>query len=146
MIRRPPRSTLFSLHDALPISPRNEEEENEEEEEKEDGGMRRTTTTKEKRTKASTRRTASASSKKKTAAVTYSNGKSFARTILTKAELKPFEKWLPKDGEIELDTLVKALREDKETLYRGNEKKEEGTLEERKDDENENEKIGRAHV
>ena len=47
----------------------------------------------------------------------YSNGKSFARTILTKEEVKPFEKWLAKDGEIELDKLVEALRADKETLY-----------------------------
>ena len=48
----------------------------------------------------------------------YSNGKSFARTILTKEEVKPFEKWLAKDGEIELDKLVEALRADKETLVR----------------------------
>ena len=40
----------------------------------------------------------------------YSNGKSFARTILTKEEVKPFEKWLAKDGEIELDKLVEALQ------------------------------------
>ena len=49
----------------------------------------------------------------------YSNGKSFARAILTKEEMKPFEKWLAKDGEIELDKLVEALRADKEALYRG---------------------------
>ena len=33
--------------------------------------------------------------------------------------MKPFEKWLAKDGEIELDKLVEALRADKEALYRG---------------------------
>ena len=53
----------------------------------------------------------------------YSNGKSFARTILTKEEVKPFEKWLAKDGEIELDKLVEALRADKETLARKIKKK-----------------------
>ncbi|CAL6320527.1 unnamed protein product [Bathycoccus prasinos] len=66
----------------------------------------------------------------------YSNGKSFARTILTKEEVKPFEKWLAKDGEIELDKLVEALRADKETLYEKNQE-EEGTLgrREKEDDE-----------
>jgi len=52
---------------------------------------------------------------------TRSNGKSFARTILTKAELTPFEKWLAKDGEIPLDRLVEALREDRNVMYRDSE-------------------------
>jgi len=105
---------MKSTNDLVPLSAflkEEEEEEAEEEERDDDGGEEEEgeegEEEEEEEEKDSARETK------------YSNGKSFARAILTKEEMKPFEKWLAKDGEIELDKLVEALRADKEALYRG---------------------------
>merc|ERR1712072_400056 len=42
---------------------------------------------------------------------------SFARTILTSAELQPLNKWLSKSGDLPEDLLVEALKEDKNALH-----------------------------
>jgi len=102
---------MKSTNDLVPLSAflKEEEEEEAEKKRKSDDDDRERVERKEKKK----------NSKRDARETKYSNGKSFARAILTKEEMKPFEKWLAKDGEIELDKLVEALRADKEALYRG---------------------------